>query len=131
MLLTMNAQIIKEDDFMKRKIRRGVFETNSSSVHSITMCSEDEYDKWGKGELIYDKYEGKLIQLEDKDPEDEETERYLSIDEYVGYYEIEKNYEIFDERYKMPDGQEVIAFGYYGICPIRRKYENFRKIQEW
>lgn len=30
---------------MKRQIRRGVFETNSSSVHSLTMCSDDEYKK--------------------------------------------------------------------------------------
>ena len=75
---------------MKRQIRRGVFETNSSSVHSITMCSEDEYDKWIKGELIYDKYEGKLIQLEDKDPEDEEAERYLSIDDIMKLKRIMK-----------------------------------------
>lgn len=30
---------------MKEVIRRGIFETNSSSVHSITMCSDDEYNK--------------------------------------------------------------------------------------
>ena len=33
-------------------IRRNVFETNSSSTHSITMCSEDEYKKWQNGELL-------------------------------------------------------------------------------
>ena len=26
-----------------RQIRQGVFETNSSSCHSITMCSEEEF----------------------------------------------------------------------------------------
>lgn len=31
---------------MKKQIRRGVFETNSSSCHSLTMCSEKEYEKW-------------------------------------------------------------------------------------
>ncbi|WP_313584682.1 hypothetical protein [Lacrimispora sp.] len=30
---------------MKRQIRRGVFETNSSSTHSLTMCSEEEFEK--------------------------------------------------------------------------------------
>lgn len=34
-------------------IRRNVFETNSSSVHSITMCTESEYDKWSDGETFY------------------------------------------------------------------------------
>lgn len=33
------------------QIRQGVFETNSSSTHSITMCSKDEYKKWMSGEL--------------------------------------------------------------------------------
>lgn len=33
---------------MKKQIRYEVFETNSSSVHSLTMCSSDEYEKWGK-----------------------------------------------------------------------------------
>ena len=60
---------------MKRQIRRGVFETNSSSVHSLTMCSGDEYDKWAKGEFVYDTYEEKLIPVEGKDPDYEENER--------------------------------------------------------
>ena len=38
---------------MKRQIRRGVFETNSSSTHSITMCSGEEYDKWCSGNLLF------------------------------------------------------------------------------
>ena len=33
------------------KMRQGVFETNSSSTHSITMCNESDYDKWVNGEL--------------------------------------------------------------------------------
>ena len=34
------------------QIRKNVFETNSSSTHSITMCSRDEYDTWMKGDLL-------------------------------------------------------------------------------
>jgi hypothetical protein len=37
-----------------RVIRRGVFETNSSSTHSITMCSIEEYEKWESGEVLLD-----------------------------------------------------------------------------
>jgi len=33
---------------MKRQIRRGTFETNSSSMHVIVMCMESDYDKWEK-----------------------------------------------------------------------------------
>lgn len=39
---------------MKRQIRRGVFETNSSSMHVIVMCMESDYDKWrDEGLLLY------------------------------------------------------------------------------
>lgn len=96
---------------MKRQIRRGVFETNSSSVHSLTMCSGDEYDKWAKGEFVYDTYEEKLIPVEGKDPDYEENERYLSFDQYEEYY---GNHEIFEDCYKLPDGQKVVTFGHYG-----------------
>lgn len=30
---------------MKRQIRNNVFETNSSSVHSMTICMKDDFDK--------------------------------------------------------------------------------------
>ena len=36
---------------MKRQIRRGAFESNSSSCHSLTMCSESDYDRWKNGEV--------------------------------------------------------------------------------
>lgn len=38
---------------MKKQIRRGVFETNSSSVHSITMCTRSDFDRWKDGELLF------------------------------------------------------------------------------
>ena len=41
---------------MKRQIRRGVFETNSSSTHSLTMCSEEEFEAWKRGEVLFQEY---------------------------------------------------------------------------
>lgn len=46
---------------MKRQIRRGVFETNSSSTHSLTMCSEEEFEQWKKGELLFDEYSESFV----------------------------------------------------------------------
>lgn len=46
---------------MKRQIRRGVFETNSSSTHSLTMCDEETFEKWKSGDLLYDKYAEEFI----------------------------------------------------------------------
>lgn len=37
---------------MKIQIRKGVFETNSSSVHSIVMCKKADYDMWNDGKML-------------------------------------------------------------------------------
>lgn len=44
--------------------RRGTFETNSSSTHSITMCKESDFDKWKNGELYYCDNDGKFYDEE-------------------------------------------------------------------
>ncbi len=41
---------------MKRQVRCGVFETNSSSTHSMTMCSEEEFEAWKRGEVLFQPY---------------------------------------------------------------------------
>ena len=44
---------------MKRQIRNGVFESNSSSIHSIVLCMESDYNKWWKENLfLFDGYGG-------------------------------------------------------------------------
>lgn len=50
---------------MKRRIRCGVFETNSSSTHSICICTKEDYDKWKNGEMLYDRYNEELVSLDD------------------------------------------------------------------
>lgn len=37
---------------MKIQIRRGIFETNSSSEHSLTVMPEDKYLRWRLGKLL-------------------------------------------------------------------------------
>lgn len=46
---------------MKRQIRRRVFETNSSSTHSLTMCDEEEFEAWKRGEVLFKKWEDKFV----------------------------------------------------------------------
>lgn len=54
-----------------RQIRRGVFETNSSSTHSLTICTEDEFNKWKDGELMFDSYNYELVEVNTKITEEE------------------------------------------------------------
>ena len=49
-----------------KQIRHNVFETNSSSVHSITMCLEDIYDKWVNDEVYFYDSTYKLPEGRDK-----------------------------------------------------------------
>lgn len=50
---------------MNTTIRRGVFETNSSSTHSITILSQEDYDKWRDEDLFYDEDEEKFYTREE------------------------------------------------------------------
>ena len=70
---------------MKRQVRRGVFETNSSSTHSLTMCSEDEFEAWKRGEVLFKRWEEKFVkptQLSDQDKRDAEDEYNYTKDSY-------------------------------------------------
>lgn len=116
-----------------RVIRKGVFETNSSSTHSITMCSQDEYDRWKKGEVLLDKSwkaEKKFITKEEAIQKLKDSEYYKDVDfndedvvnEVLSEEELYTSeeywdncdYETFESTYVTKNGEEIIAFGYYG-----------------
>ena len=99
---------------MKRQVRRGVFETNSSSVHSITMCTGSDYDKWKNGELVWNRWKDELVPItpEIQASLDEDEREYYTYEQFGDYDYID--YETFEESYKTPSGEEVVAFGYYG-----------------
>lgn len=37
---------------MKRQIRLGVFETNSSSQHTLSVMTKEQYEKWETGDVL-------------------------------------------------------------------------------
>ena len=121
-----------------KQIRRGVFETNSSSVHSLTMCSSEEYNKWDSGEVLYwrdaDKfgtreeiieelkvarysYGSKELYYPNVNWDDEDEVHDIFHDEGIltseEYFDNEW-YETYMEKYTTKNGEEVVAFGYYG-----------------
>lgn len=120
---------------MKRQIRRGVFETNSSSTHSLTMMMKSDYDRWQREQLYL--YEGSYG-WEFKKPvknnlytKDEVMEFVKSNKYYHGEEEIDNEIirdmgfvswddegsdylEGFYEEFTTPSGETVVAFGEYG-----------------
>lgn len=117
---------------MKKVIRRGVFETNSSSTHSITMCSQEDYDKWEKGEVLFvdgdfvtreeaieelkkDKYFNKNNPDFDFTDEEEVNDALVDNDYKTSdQYWYNCDLETFEETYTTKSGEVIIAFGYYG-----------------
>ena len=111
-----------------KQIRNGVFETNSSSVHSLTMCEADVYDKWckGTGDYYFDgddfhtsadvlkEYEENKESYTDFDEFLEENDLFKSVDEYYSKYEDEYYFETFTQTYTTKNGEKVVAFGHYG-----------------
>ena len=120
-----------------KQMRRNVFETNSSSTHSITMCSKDEYERWKNGELYFNRwgdefktrdelitmfktstyrYSSELrypnVDWNNPDEVDEifRDEGWLTEEQYWDDVDMET----FCESYTTPNGEEVMAFGYYG-----------------
>ena len=47
------------------KIRYGVFETNSSSVHSLILCSDEEYKAFERHQLYYNRWEDHFMTREE------------------------------------------------------------------
>lgn len=89
---------------MKQQIRYGVFETNSSSVHSLTIVSKEEFEKFKKGNLIFDRWNDALVEASENEDRDYETYDNLGGNEY----------ETFVQNYTTKNGDEIVAFGYYG-----------------
>lgn len=99
---------------MKRQIRRGVFETNSSSVHSITMCMKSDYDKWVAGELVWSRWNLELVPITDEVKASMNTDEkdYLTYEQFNDWEYLE--YETFEQTYHTPNKETIVAFGYYG-----------------
>lgn len=90
-------------------IRKNVFETNSSSTHSICICTAEEYKKFRSGDMIFDSYNEELQFVSDKELEkDEDKYRYKSYED-MGYYK-----EYYSHPFVTPSGDEMVAFGEYG-----------------
>lgn len=104
---------------MKRQIRRGVFESNSSSVHCITMCTKKDYERWRHGELVYNRWSEELIEITPLIMEEMKNDtikhwqrQWLTYDQFDDY--DYQDCETFYEELTTPGGEEVVAFGYYG-----------------
>ena len=121
---------------MKRQIRRGVFETNSSSTHSLTMMMKSDYERWHNDKLyLYNGYgygwefnapvKDKLYTRDEaikftksnkwyKD-EVEIDDKLLREEGFISWDDEGSEYlEGFYKEFTTPSGETIVAFGEYG-----------------
>lgn len=126
---------------MKVQIRHNVFETNSSSVHTLTITEQDTMDKWQNGEVVYDDWEEKFVSSDleevkkyfelkhivdgETDATDEEIENatlelddfgygnYISWEDFKNDTWCDEDYETYHETYTTKHGDTIHVFGYY------------------
>lgn len=113
---------------MLRSIRHGVFETNSSSTHSITILSEEEFKSWKNGKYVYCNSNEKLVLKEEvienfkKDGKDIDFDDEDAVADLFSEYDYETYERFFNdeylesyiENYKTKNGEKIVAFGKFG-----------------
>lgn len=117
-------------------IRRGVFETNSSSTHSISILTEEEDKQWLRGDILRYRWSDKFITKEEYAKKFEELKQQYAkennipiedVDDYdvqeYFYDDIAYNFEDYDDimelesdvtKYTTKNGEQLIIRCWYG-----------------
>ena len=110
-----------------KQIRRNVFETNSSSTHSLTMANSDEYSKWK---------EGKVYLNDSWFSSDSEyaKEQFVTFDQIVDIFKKSKYYsdneicsDNFDKTKWKDEDDEFSSFDHY----LAREHSFFTYEEYW
>lgn len=82
------------------KVRNGVWETNSSSVHSLIMCNDDDFQKLFRGEYMIAGYEYKKGKYSDKFVSTQEVYDYFkeNFNNNKSHYEYEYGISSLDDE---------------------------------
>lgn len=115
------------------KVRNNVFETNSSSVHSICLCSKDVYERWAesrseikKDSYLWDTYSENLVPISEilsDIPMTFEEAKEINFSCLPNHYYTTEGfdnytndywYEAYHTEAISPSGDKMVAFGYFG-----------------
>lgn len=117
---------------MKLTVRRGVFETNSSSTHSLSVCNKSDWDKWKKGEL-FAKLNWNWELIEFVTPKEAKKDCFENLCEwyekpYVHYRLSRKEKE---ELYAKDKDEFYNGFGYYSYKSYEYAVSSFVNYPEF
>lgn len=106
-----------------KQIRRGVFETNSSSTHSITICSQEAYNEWKDGKLLFGDWNRDFIKAEELTPYDYECAKAKYESSKGKYY---KNWEELSA-----EDQKDYTTEYVLMNKKKKSYDEYLTYKEW
>ena len=121
-------------------IRNSTFETNSSSTHSMVIATEDEFNKWKSGEMLYKTWawstdklkeglhlkevcieellkDGSITEKELLEADEDELLEMLQEGDFYTYDNWREDLEHETAEYTTPGGEKLIiecAYGYDG-----------------
>lgn len=86
-------------------IRQSVFETNSSSTHSVTVLTEDQFKDFKAGKSLIDE-NGKIVPVTRENIEE-------GAQDYAEYISEEEE-EVNEQKFTLPSGEKVVVVCKYG-----------------
>lgn len=110
---------------MNQSMRLDTFETNSSSVHTLSIINKDDFEKFKAGELYYYRFGENFIKREDipyleefkaenyNSEEDIDNFLYYFCDGDYSYLYTSDNLDYCTETVYDKEGNEKIAFSVY------------------
>lgn len=103
---------------MKVQYRNNVFETNSSSTHSLSICTQNEWEDFMHGKTLYSKEEEKFVPVSEVEKKlldyDEEEREYILTRDYWDFESFGGDMEMMTAKYTTSSGETVVAYGYFG-----------------
>ena len=106
-----------------RQVRRMTFETNSSSTHSITICSEETYNKWCDGKVLFGDWNQDFIEAGELTPYDYECAKAKYESSKGKYY---KNWEELSA-----EDQKDYTMEYVLRDKKKKDYDEYLTYDEW
>ena len=68
-----------------RQIRQNTFETNSSSTHSLVLCTEDEFNDWKSGKTLLNTYMHTFVDYSEPSIKDYEEAKVDYVNDMTKY----------------------------------------------
>lgn len=94
------------------EIRKNLFETNSSSTHSLVIVSKDDWKKFKNNELVLDLYDEKLKEPADNFPKQNDEGKWeFEGQTYDSICDVPctRNFEYYDRGNLFSDAMEEIC----------------------